>query len=198
MIKATTSLIPSNGDVHLETVTLVDLQDRVVGKSEKLKAHEEGLLHRAFSVLVFDADDRILLQRRHTDKYHSGGLWSNTACGHPRPTEMTAAAAARRLYEEMGIACELTYEFGFVYRANVARELVEYEFDHVFFGRYNGDPVPDKSEVEEWRWSTPIEIAFDLAERPYAYTQWFQILFSHLAATDYSGLIVDRSAGRSS
>lgn len=179
---------------HVETVTLVDLQDRVVGTSEKLKAHREGLLHRAFSVVVFDRHDRILLQRRHADKYHSGGLWSNTACGHPRPSEVPDEAATRRLYEEMGFTCELTYQFSFVYRANVEAGLIEYEYDRVFFGRYDGDPLPNEREVEEWRWSAPIEIAFDLAERPYAYTQWFNILFSHLAASDYSNLIVEKSA----
>ncbi len=181
-----------------ETVTLVDLQDRVVGRSEKLRAHREGLLHRAFSVLVFDAQDRILLQRRQVDKYHSGGLWSNTACGHPRPTESLAAAAGRRLYEEMGITCDLTHQFSFVYRAAFEQGLVEYEYDHVFFGRYNGDPTPDAEEVADWRWAAPIDVAFDLAERRHMYTYWFRILISHMASSEHSNLIVENSFSRSS
>lgn len=197
----TRSEVPSaetDGAANLETVILVDLQDRVVGEAEKLKAHREGLLHRAFSVVVFDDRHRILLQRRHVDKYHSGGLWSNTACGHPRPSEILADAAARRLYEEMGIRCELTHQFGFVYRADVDGGLVEYEYDHVFFGRYDGDPTPDEAEVEEWCWSPPSEIASELAEHPDAYTYWFRVLFRRLAASENYRVIGGHSSGESS
>ncbi len=177
--------------MNVEYVTLVDLNDRIIGKAEKMKAHRDGLLHRAFSVMVVDSHGRFLLQQRHADKYHSGGLWSNTACGHPRPHEVLDEAAGRRLYEEMGIRCALNHRFGFVYKVNVERGLTEYEYDHVFFGRYDGDPKPDPLEVAEWRWSTPTEIAFDLAGCPDAYTYWFRILFSHLTASDAIGRVMD-------
>lgn len=198
MTRPDVSNADTDGAANPETVTLVDLQDRVVGKAEKLKAHREGLLHRAFSVVVFDAQHRILLQRRHVDKYHSGGLWSNTACGHPRPSEIVADAAARRLYEEMGITCDLTHQFGFVYRADVEDGLVEYEYDHVFFGRYDRDPTPDETEVEEWRWAAPTEIASDLADQPEAYTYWFRVLFRRLAASEKYGMIGGHSSKGSS
>src|SRR5687768_17165134 len=118
-----------------EQVILVDEWNREVGADEKLRAHESGALHRAFSVFVFDAAGRLLLQRRARSKYHSGGLWSNTACGHPRPGEGTDEAARRRLREEMGFECGLREAFVFTYRAELEGGLVEHEFDQVFVGQ---------------------------------------------------------------
>src|SRR5919205_4313288 len=125
-----------------EELILVDAQDRELGVKEKLQAHVEGALHRAVSVFVFDGGGRLLLQKRAPTKYHSAGLWSNTACGHPRPGESTLAAARRRLREEMGFDCELREAFQFLYRAELDGELVEHEYDHVFVGVHDRDPAP--------------------------------------------------------
>jgi isopentenyl-diphosphate delta-isomerase len=158
-----------------EQVILVDEQDRELGACEKLQAHREAALHRAFSVFVFDAAGRLLLQRRARTKYHSGGLWSNTACGHPRPGETTLAAASRRLREEMGFDCELREAFDFLYRAELPGGLVEHEFDHVFVGRFDGEPAPDASEVEGWRRATLEELREDLRRRPGDYSFWLRV-----------------------
>jgi isopentenyl-diphosphate delta-isomerase len=157
-----------------EQLILVDAQDRELGVIEKLEAHVEGALHRAFSVFVFDAKRRLLLQRRARTKYHSGGLWSNTACGHPRPGEATPEAARRRLREEMGFECELQEAFEFVYRAELDGSLVEHEYDHVFVGRFDGSPEPDAAEVEEWRWVSMDELRRRLIEEPRAYSYWLK------------------------
>jgi isopentenyl-diphosphate Delta-isomerase len=158
-----------------ERVILVDERNREVGADEKLRAHRAGALHRAFSVFVFDAGGRLLLQRRAREKYHSGGLWSNTACGHPRPGEATEAAARRRLREEMGFECELRRAFDFVYRAELGGGLVEHEYDEVFVGEFAGEPAPDPSEVEAWRWVSMSELRRDLREEPARYTFWLKV-----------------------
>lgn len=159
----------------IERVILVDESDRELGSSEKLAAHRAGALHRAFSIFIFDADKRLLLQKRAQTKYHSAGLWSNTACGHPRPGERTQAAAHRRLREEMRFDCALQPAFQFLYRAEVAGGLVEHEYDHVFVGEFNDEPVPDGAEVAAWRWLRMDELARDLQRRPEAYTDWLRI-----------------------
>jgi isopentenyl-diphosphate delta-isomerase len=158
-----------------ERVILVDEQDRELGVGEKLQTHRDGALHRAFSVFVFDSAGRLLLQKRAREKYHSGGLWSNTCCGHPRPGEATQAAARRRLFEEMGFDCEPRAAFGFLYRAELAGGLVEHEYDHVFLGRFDGVPAPDAGEVEDWRWLTLGELRAELASRPEAYSYWLRV-----------------------
>ncbi|HEV2862406.1 MAG TPA: isopentenyl-diphosphate Delta-isomerase [Pyrinomonadaceae bacterium] len=158
-----------------EQVILVDERDRELGAAEKLSAHRSGSLHRAFSVFVFDGRGRLLLQRRAGGKYHSGGLWSNTACGHPRPGEATDAAARRRLREEMGIECELREAFEFVYRAELGGALVEHEYDHVFVGLSEGEPAPDPSEVGAWRWVSMEELRGDLREAPDSYSTWLRL-----------------------
>ena len=158
-----------------EQLILVDAQDRELGVKEKLQAHVEGALHRAFSVFVFDSEKRLLLQKRARTKYHSGGLWSNTACGHPRPGETTLAAARRRLHEEMGFDCELREAFEFLYRAELDGALVEHEYDHVLVGTHEGEPAPDPSEVEDWRWVTMDELRRDLHERPNDYSYWLSV-----------------------
>ena len=165
-----------------ERVTLVDSRDAVVGSADKYDAHVSGLLHRAFSVFVYDDAGRLLLQRRQRAKYHSGGLWSNTCCSHPRPGESTAAAAHRRLVEEMGFDCPLETAFTFVYRADVGGGLIEHEYDHVFVGRWRGEPVPDPTEVEEWRWADPAALRVELRARPDRFTSWFHIAYAELRA----------------
>jgi len=158
-----------------EQLILVDADDREVGVGEKMQTHREGALHRAFSVFVFDRAGRLLLQRRAAAKYHSGGLWSNTACGHPRPGEATLTAARRRLREEMGFDCWLREAFAFVYRAEFPDGLVEHEYDHVFVGRFDGAPAPDPDEVEDWRWVTQDELRRALRDEPGHYSQWLKL-----------------------
>jgi isopentenyl-diphosphate delta-isomerase len=157
-----------------EQLILVDAQDRELGVREKLQAHLEGALHRAFSVFVFDRGGRLLLQKRARAKYHSGGLWSNTACGHPRPGETTVTAARRRLREEMGFDCDLRVAFEFLYRAELDGALIEHEYDHVFVGAHDDDPAPDPSEVEDWRWVTMRELRRGLRDEPQSYSYWLK------------------------
>ena len=159
----------------MERVILVDENDSVVGSAEKLEAHRDGKLHRAFSIFVFDSERRMLLQRRAINKYHSGGLWSNTCCGHPRPGETTEAAAERRLAEEMNFDCHLHEVFRFTYRAELADGLVEHELDHVFVGEYDGVPVPSPLEVEEWKWMSLDELRTEMTEKPENFTAWLKI-----------------------
>jgi isopentenyl-diphosphate delta-isomerase len=154
-----------------ERVILVDQRDRPAGEAEKLEVHRQGRLHRAFSVFVLDVLGRVLLQRRAAGKYHSGRLWSNTCCGHPRPGEDIRAAAERRLAEEMGFQCPLEPAGAFIYRAALG-DLVEHEYDHVFRGRFDGDPRPDPAEVEAWQWMPLEALEAGLAARPGDYTVW--------------------------
>ena len=135
-----------------QLVIAVDPQDRATGLVDKVTAHRKGLLHRAFSIFVFDGAGRLLLQRRAAAKYHSGGLWSNTCCSHPRAGESLLDAAHRRLREEMGFDCPLQAVFGFVYRAELDGGMVEHEFDHVVIGRFREGPDPDVREVDDWKW----------------------------------------------
>jgi isopentenyl-diphosphate delta-isomerase len=160
-----------------EMVVLVDPYDAPVGTQEKLAAHEQGQLHRAFSVFVFDGAGRMLLQRRAEGKYHSAGLWSNTCCGHPRPGEETAAGARRRLREEMGLDCALEPAFTFLYRASVGGGLTEHEFDHVFTARCEDPPRPDPAEVGEWRWIAPADLSTEMEAFPERFTFWFREVF---------------------
>lgn len=159
---------------------LVDRADTEIGSEEKLRAHARGVLHRAFSVFVLNPRGEILLQRRAEEKYHTGGLWSNTCCGHPRPGEETGAAARRRLREEMGFDCALTCRFGFVYRAPLEDGLSEHEYDHVFLGRFDGVPEPDPAEVSAWRWVPVERVRRELAEAPETFTPWFRPAFEGL------------------
>ena len=164
-----------------EEVVLVDREDRPVGRMEKLEAHRRGLLHRAFSVFVFNHRGEMLLQRRAMDKYHSSGLWSNTCCSHPRPGEAVERAAERRLWEEMGMACDLDRRFSFVYRADFSSGLVEHELDHVFVGWSDAVPSPNPGEVAEWRYATPDEIRAEMEGDPALFTAWFRICFERAA-----------------
>jgi isopentenyl-diphosphate delta-isomerase len=155
-------------------LVLVDQHDVQVGVANKLRAHRQGLLHRACSVFVFDGKGRLLLQRRADEKYHSGGLWSNTCCGHPTPGETPIVAAHRRLGEEMGFDCCLDWCGVFVYRAPVGGGLIEHEYDHLFVGRAGADPRPDPREVSAWRWASIPRLCHDLAGRPNVYTAWMR------------------------
>lgn len=156
---------------------LVDDYDKEIGIMEKHEAHEKGLLHRAVSVFIFNSDGKLLLQKRALEKYHSPGLWTNTACGHPFPKETIFVAANRKLKEEMGIDCNLTYAFKFKYRVDFENGLSENEIDHVFIGRCDSDPKPDTNEVMDWKWFTEFEISSILKNSPSSLTEWFKICY---------------------
>jgi isopentenyl-diphosphate delta-isomerase len=158
-----------------EMVILVDPHDRQIGVEEKLKAHREGKLHRAISVFLFNERGEMLLQKRALNKYHSGGLWTNTCCSHPRPGEAIEHAAARRLQEEMGVVCALQKAFHFIYKAALDGGIIEHEFDHVFIGHYSGQVNPDANEVAEYRWLNISVVKNDLKNSFENYTVWFKI-----------------------
>jgi isopentenyl-diphosphate Delta-isomerase len=162
-----------------EFVTLVDADDNVVGTGEKLRVHRDGTLHRAFSIFVFDTGRQLLLQRRARHKYHSASLWSNTCCGHPRPGEATDAAAARRLTEEMGFACDLSPAFRTLYRAELPGAMVEHEVDQVLIGMFDGTPSPDPLEVDEYLWLPLDELRRRIAAAPADYTVWLKLLLAN-------------------
>ncbi|MBL7951941.1 MAG: isopentenyl-diphosphate Delta-isomerase [Flavobacteriales bacterium] len=158
-----------------EEVILVSEQDEMLGTMEKYEAHRRGVLHRAFSVFLFDTAGRVLLQQRAATKYHSASLWTNTCCSHPRPGEKLVLAAQRRLHEEMGLSAELEHRFTFTYEANVGNGLIEHELDHVFFGRATATPAPDPEEVQHWRYIEVNELNAELEAHPERFTAWLHI-----------------------
>lgn len=161
----------------MEQVILVDEHDVVTGTMEKMEAHEKALLHRAFSVFIFNAQGDLLLQQRAKEKYHSGGLWTNSCCSHPRPGEETQAAATRRLREEMGFETPLEKIFDFVYKADFDNGLTEHEFDHVYVGYYDGEINPDTKEVSDYVYLSMQQVEDALQTEPAEYTAWFHIAF---------------------
>lgn len=162
-------------------VLLVDAGDRPLGLADKLDAHRQGRLHRAFSVFVFDAAGRTLLQRRAAGKYHSGGLWSNACCSHPLATPALPVQARARLREEMGVDCPLRLVDHLVYAAPVAADLSEHEFDHVLCGRSDARPRPDPAEVMDWRWLEWDALEADLRAHPGQYTAWLGLIMARCA-----------------
>ncbi len=166
----------------MEEVILVDEDGREIGSAEKLEAHRNGgRLHLAFSIVLFNRDGETLLQRRSKRKYHFGGLWTNACCGHPRPGEVLAEAARRRLREELGVDAELSEVFSFLYRASDPRSgLSEYEVDHVFAGRLDAEPHPDPEEIDDLCWIEHAELERDVAAHPERYTPWFAQLVARL------------------
>lgn len=160
-----------------EEVILVDEADRPVGVMEKIEAHRRALLHRAFSVFIFNSRGDMLLQQRASDKYHSGGLWTNACCSHPRPGEDTLEAAVRRLFEELGFRTALEKAFSFTYRAEFGNGLTEHEFDHVFIGVDDQEPKPDRREVSDYRYQSMNDIEAALRDRPEEFTIWFRLAF---------------------
>lgn len=164
-----------------EQVILVDEQDREKGTAGKMEAHREGLLHRAFSVFVFNSRKELLIQQRALHKYHSAGLWTNTCCSHPRPGEETAAAAKRRLKEEMGLECALTHRFEFTYKAGFANGLTEHELDHVFTGHTDQQPVINKDEVADFKWISIPDLLTEMKQHPEKFTAWLHIIVQNQA-----------------
>jgi len=161
-------------------VILVDENDIQTGISGKLEAHEKALLHRAVSVFIINKQGEWLLQRRAFDKYHSNGLWTNACCTHPHPGESVFDAAKRRLKEEMGMACSVTWLFSFIYKEKLDNDLTEHELDHVFFGMTDDDPVINTAEVEEWKRMKYQEIEKEISEFPDKYTYWFKMIYQRV------------------
>ncbi len=166
----------------IEEVILVDKNDRAIGKMSKPEAHQEGKLHRAFSVFIFNHSGELLLQQRAFNKYHSAGKWTNTCCSHPRVGELTADAAKRRLTEEMGMDCELSPVFSFSYRAELENGLIENEYDHVYFGVSEVLPQPDLQEVADFKYVQMNELERRLVDEPEKYTDWLKICFEQVMA----------------
>ena len=165
--------------MSMENVVLVDEKDNQVGLMPKLEAHQKGLLHRAFSVFIFNSDYKLLLQKRASSKYHSGGLWTNTCCSHPRDGEDIIDAANRRLNEEMGIKTSLRKVFDFIYTAELDNNLIENEFDHVLYGVYDIDPILNKEEAEDFKWIDMETLKNDIENNTDQYTVWFKIAFDY-------------------
>jgi isopentenyl-diphosphate delta-isomerase len=157
-------------------VILVDKNDQQIGTMDKLSAHVENRLHRAFSIFIFNHTGELLLQQRAHDKYHSGGLWSNTCCSHPMPGELTIDAAHRRLQEEMGFDCPLQEQSSLTYRAELDNGLTENEFDHIFFGRYDGNPVVNTDEAIDWQWIATDTLLQSLKRQPESFTSWLKLI----------------------
>lgn len=158
-------------------IVLVDENDRQLGTMEKMETHEKGLLHRAFSIFIFNKNGEMLLQQRSLTKYHSGGLWTNACCSHPAPGEETIIAAQRRLQEELGFTTSIEKIFDFVYKADFENDLIEYEFDHVFTGEFEGEIIANKEEVKDYCYKSVQEIQQDLHHHSQKYTAWFQLAF---------------------
>ncbi len=159
----------------MDMVVLVDSDNRELGQMEKLEAHQKGLLHRAFSILIYNSKGELLLQKRADHKYHSAGLWTNACCSHPAPGEELTDAASRRLKEELGLVkIPLTLENSFIYRAEFGNGLTEHELDFIFKGNCDDDPVLNKEEASEYRWISRVELENEVGEHPGRFTFWFR------------------------
>lgn len=166
-------------------VILVNDNDEVIGFEDKLVAHQKGLKHRAISVLLFNEKGEWLLQKRAFNKYHSGGLWTNTCCSHPFPKENTQASAERRLMEEMGMKSDLNYLFDFSYCVKLDNELTENELDHVFIGKSEKLPILNKEEACDYRYISSEALGKEIHDQPENFTEWFKIIFDKLKTIYY-------------
>ena len=156
-----------------EKIVLIDENDNIIGYEEKYITHQKGLLHRAFSVFIVNGD-KMLIQQRNKNKYHSGGLWSNACCSHQREGEELIEAIHRRMKEELGIDCEIKELYHFIYRTTFDNGLSEYELDHVFLGEYAGEIYPDEQEIEQTKWIDMEELSQDMKKNPEGYSYWFK------------------------
>ncbi len=163
-----------------EMLILVNEYNQEIGQMEKMQVHQKGLLHRAFSILLFNDQDQLLLQQRASHKYHSPRLWSNTCCGHPRLNESTQEAANRRLIEEMGIRIPLQELYTFQYQSVLENNLIEHEYDHVFVGRYNNPPIPNADEVSDWKYISMDDLQNEINLNPSQYTVWFKMILNKI------------------
>jgi isopentenyl-diphosphate delta-isomerase len=173
----------------MENVILVNEHDNEIGIMEKMEAHRSGLLHRAFSILLFNNEGEILLQKRSLKKYHSGGLWTNTCCSHPLPGEAMEHATIRKLKQEMGIDVRTEFAYKFIYKAVLEKGLTEHECDYVFTGIYNGTPIINEEEVEDWKYMNIISLRKDMLQNPHNYTSWFQLIVNHPQSVNIIGHI---------
>lgn len=165
-----------------DLVILVDEKDKQIGIEEKLRAHQKGLLHRAFSIFIFNSQGQMLIHKRAASKYHSGGLWTNACCSHPRPGESLEHAAHRRLHEELGIDCPLAWQISFVYKVKFDKDnLFEHELDHVFFGYTDAMPNPNPEEVDDIAWVVVSDLLNDVKKNPSKYTYWFIVALEKVA-----------------
>ena len=162
-----------------EHVILVNEKDQEIGLMPKLEAHQKAVLHRAFSVFIFNSENELMLQQRASDKYHSPNLWTNTCCSHQRSGESNIQAGTRRLYEEMGFTTSLKEITSFIYKAPFDNGLTEHELDHIMVGYYNEDPVINSDEVEDWKWMKIEDVKKDISLNPDLYTAWFKIIFKN-------------------
>lgn len=160
-----------------EKVILVNEKDEQIGLMPKMEAHEKALLHRAFSVFVFNDKNELMIQQRAHGKYHSPGLWTNTCCSHQREGESNIDAGKRRLQEEMGFSTDLKDTISFIYKAPFDNGLTEHEFDHILVGKFEGEPALNPDEVSDWKWVSLDDLKKDMAENPEKYTEWFKIIF---------------------
>jgi isopentenyl-diphosphate delta-isomerase len=161
-------------------VILVNEMDEQTGAMEKMEAHQKGVLHRAFSIFIFNNKGEMLIQQRASGKYHNPELWTNACCSHPRPGESTLSAAERRLNEELGFTTPLEKVFDFTYKAAFENGLTEHEFDHVFTGQYDGEIKANALEVKDFCYKTLEEIAASLETHPQKFTAWFKIAFPEI------------------
>ena len=162
-----------------EKVILVDENDLPIGEMDKLEAHQKNCLHRAFSIILWNDKNQMLIHQRAEGKYHSAGLWTNTCCSHPRPEELTLAAVHRRLHEEMGIATELKHAFYFVYQTDLENNLAEHELDHVFLGKFDGIPNVNPEEAQDFRWVSLEDVRSEIQTNPNQFTYWFNYILAH-------------------
>jgi isopentenyl-diphosphate Delta-isomerase len=161
-------------------IPLLNDSDQIIGYEEKMRVHELGLLHRAFSILIYNKKGEMLIHQRALEKYHSPGLWTNACCGHPNQNESMEAAVKRRLQEEMGFTCELKYSFVFRYRATFDNGLIENEIDHVYVGVYDEEFIPNPEEVADFKWLTLDFLRNDAKQNPEKYTYWFKEILGKL------------------
>lgn len=163
-----------------DELILVDEKDAPLGKMDKLLVHQKGLLHRAFSVFIFNSKGELLLQQRAEGKYHSGGLWTNTCCSHPRYGEQLEEAVDRRMMEEMGMSCETTFAFNFIYFAAFENGLSEHELDHVFMGKSDDEPSLNSEEVQNWKYIDLDSLEAEIVKTPKLYSEWMKICLPRL------------------
>jgi isopentenyl-diphosphate delta-isomerase len=158
-------------------VILVDENDNPLGTMEKIEAHEKAVLHRAFSVFIYNSNNELMLQQRALSKYHTPGLWTNTCCSHQKLGETNIEAGKRRLQEEMGFSTDLQETISFIYKAPFDNGLTEHEYDYILVGEYNDEPNPNPEEVNAWKWMSLEDVEADIKKHPSNYTEWFKIIF---------------------
>ncbi len=161
-------------------ILIVDKNDNIIDFGYKIPTHKQGLLHRAFSVLIFNDNKEMLLQRRSLTKYHSPGLWTNACCGHPFNKKTTKEYAKQRLFEEMGITCDINFVFKFSYCSQFNNGLTENEIDHVFVGKTNEMPILNKQEADMFKWMSLEDLYYDIQRNPFRYTTWFRIIMKQV------------------